>query len=66
MNELQAPWIGHEPDEPEDKEEYIPEYYPECDADYDWKEKKKCIQQWEKGKDFPAGTLRKKWEQSFR
>ena len=36
MVDIEAPWIGHEPDEPEEKEEYIPEYYPECDADYDY------------------------------
>lgn len=30
---LEAPWIGHEPDEYEEQEEYAPEYYPECECD---------------------------------
>lgn len=33
---LEAPWVGCEPDEYEDVEEYIPEYYPECECDYDY------------------------------
>lgn len=33
---LEAPWVGCEPDEYEDREEYIPEYYPECECDYDY------------------------------
>ena len=33
---LEAPWIGHEPDEYEDREEYEEEYYPLCEADYDY------------------------------
>lgn len=36
MNDLEAPWVGHEPEEFEEKEEYAPEYYPECEADYDY------------------------------
>jgi len=31
---LEAPWIGYPPDDDEEKEEYVPEYYPECEADY--------------------------------
>lgn len=37
MYNLEAPWIGN-PDygDFEEKEEYVPEYYPECEADYDY------------------------------
>lgn len=37
MDRIEAPWIGN-PDygEFEEKEEYVPEYYPECEADYDY------------------------------
>ena len=36
--DIEAPWIGN-PDYEDfeyKEEEYIPEYYPECDADYDY------------------------------
>ena len=33
---LEAPWIGHQADEYEDREEYEEEYYPLCEADYDY------------------------------
>lgn len=33
---LEAPWIGHPDEDDEEKEEYVPEYYPECDCDYDY------------------------------
>ena len=33
---LEAYWVGEEPEEFEEREEYIPEYYPECGADYDY------------------------------
>lgn len=33
---LEAPWIGCEPEEFEEREEYIPEYYPECECDYEF------------------------------
>jgi hypothetical protein len=33
MYGLEAPWIGHPDEDDEEKEEYIPEYYPECDCD---------------------------------
>ena len=32
---IEADWVGHEPDEYEEREEYIPEYYPECECDYE-------------------------------
>lgn len=37
MRDFEAPWIG-DPDygEFEEWEEYTPEYYPECEADYDY------------------------------
>lgn len=31
---LEAPWIGYPPDDDEEKEENIPEFYQECEADY--------------------------------
>lgn len=33
MNNLEAPWIGYGPEDEEEIEEYIPEYYPMCDCD---------------------------------
>ena len=33
---IEAPWVGHEPDEREETEEFVPEYYPECEADFDY------------------------------
>ena len=43
MEQIQAPWVGksqedyYDLDEEEnEEEEYVPEYYPECAADYDY------------------------------
>ena len=42
MEQIQAPWVGKSPedyydlDEENEEEEYVPEYYPECAADYDY------------------------------
>lgn len=33
---LEADWIGKEPEEFEEREEYIPEYFPECECDYEF------------------------------
>ncbi len=37
MRDLEAPWIGYPPEEYEEEEDWMPEYYPTCECD-EWED----------------------------